>query len=221
MESKVLKELKANRSVILSVVFKLLSGVLKEFEKKKSKMFQKLLQNKHVKERTNDFLSILCVIANTILEYYPDIVEVDSQSYITKWAQTFNQTSEETKEGTNVNLFLLNYILDILRKNCSEHYLPSDDEKREGKEIVGFAGDIVYDNDKNVIGFVTTSARLFAAFAMVAKQLNLSEDYRYINARQLGIRLKNDTSFLERFGWTISQDKTINGIRYKRFEHSF
>lgn len=217
MESIVMRKLKENRTLILNAFFYLLSTILHNFEKKRQDMFTLLSGLKHVKERTNDFLTLLCIILDELLRQLPSLTRKTTTEVITTWTDYFNATSDETKEGTNTNLFMLDYILDSLKKTNSDHYIPTDEERREGEYIGERAGEIIKDDAGNVIGFTTTPARLFAVFSMIAKQLSLKDDYRYLNVKQMGVRLSNDKKFLEGQGWHMEQVKVVNGERYRKF----
>jgi hypothetical protein len=75
----------------------------------------------------------------------------------------------------------------------------------------------VQNGDGNIkeLHFTAGSSDLLIALQVLSK--NKGFRLPFTNTRQLGVRLANESSVLEKAGWTRDPEKTIRGQRYHRF----
>ena len=121
------------------------------------------------------------------------------------WMQYQGRVAEETERDTNLPI----YLLDALVK---EMVAQADDFRKQ--YYLGFDVTKNEFGDPVELSFVASGRDLLMALQILGK--NKGFKFPFSNAKQLGIRIANDSDVLEKAGWRREHEKTVHGLKYYR-----
>ncbi len=196
------------RGQILSGLFQLFAcEVLPGFYDRRQKILARLEDQwpRHPKQRVNSFLTIMIVILRAVLKLM-EPGQDRSWDVVESWMDYQGRIAEETERDTNASVYLLDALSrEMLAKDTEfrkEYYFDFIKTVDEAKAPCG-------------VSFVASARDLLMALQILSK--NKGFKLPFSNTKQLGVRLGNEASVLEKAGWTIEREKIVNGVRYQRF----
>jgi len=200
------------RGQILSGLFQLFAcEVLPGFCDHRHKILARLEDQwpRHPKQRVNSFLTIMIVILRAILKLM-DPAHDRSWEVVEAWMDYQGKIAEETERDTNASV----YLLDAL----SREMLAKDGEFRK-EYYFDFIKAVDEAKATREVSFVASARDLLMALQILSK--NKGFKLPFSNTKQLGVRLGNEATVLEKAGWTIEREKIVNGVRYQKFSRKF
>lgn len=233
IDSATTARLEGRREEILSGWMKILSReILPDVEGRASiKEYISTTHPNSSKERMSEFLSVMALIAKSLLKYIPLDVEIAGSkepvlALVDEWIRIQDEQAKLTEEGTNEVL----QFLDTIRNDF----------------LIGFAGD---DHDSHIDGvdiilnrtiglkverrkkkegdtgeewleyrFEASTKGLLDTFQRHARERGIRAPWK--TAKQLGSRLANERETLESAGWAISRSRKNRGERFSWFAWS-
>jgi len=192
----------------------------------------------HAKERTNEYLSLLMLIMDSLLKYInfydEDEVELTGENGAReirrRWVEYQDTKAKDTEVGTNPMITMLNLLW--------REYMPVFEKKKEDAipyiegpnseltvrhEEYGMKMKLVDEEGEMSVQFEVMSSDLFAVFSKLARNIGIKSPYK--NPRQLGVRLVNDEKSLREGGWKLMKRddnvcfwKIVHGMRVYRFK---
>jgi hypothetical protein len=205
IEDVAITAIQKNRNKILSAFFKIFSNdILPNIDRLRPELMNQIAQSHHSKDRTNEYLTLMSIIACVMEEYEKSITYgKPANEQILTWLDYNDDTAEKTEADTNQNLFFMELLLaDLQKEDCTEN------SNKYGIQIIRELGE--------TYGFECTTKELYTCFAMVCKERGLR--FRLKSPRQLIDRIKNDKAVLESHGWKVEKTKFING--YQKFMYT-
>jgi hypothetical protein len=208
MQREHLEQLTRERNRILSGLFLLFSReVMPGLQSRRREILQKVevLYPQHSKHRVDSFLTLMVVILRALLK----MLEPEREriwEIVEWWIRYQRRLAEETERDTNVAAYLLDALAkEMLAQGADftkEYYLDFQ-EVRNGS------------GEPGEVRFVASPRDLLMALQILSK--NKGFRLPFSNTQQLGVRLANESSVLEKAGWSWERDKVVRGMRYHRF----
>jgi len=206
MQKEHVTKLLEARSRILSGLFRIFAGiVLPGFDEKRREVLTKLqvLYPNHSKQRVDSFLTIMVIIMSALLEFMEPASKNRTWEVVDWWIQYQGRLAEETERDTNLPI----YLLDALAKEMiaqgpdfrKQYYLDFQLTKNELGEPIE-------------VSFLATGRDLLMALQVLGK--NKGFKFPFSNAKQLGIRIANDSDVLEKAGWKREHARTVHGLKH-------
>ena len=161
---------------------------------------------RHSKHRVDSFLTLMILILKALLKLLEPGKEDRTWEIVDYWIRYQQRMATDTERDTNVTFFLLEALLKEML------YRPEDFRKEYYLEYDEIRDEF---NRPRHLTFVASSRDLLMAFQVLSKK----KGYRlpFSNSRQLGVRLSNESSVLEKGGWQWKREKIVHGLRYHRF----
>gem|GEM_PF-896805 len=208
MQREHLTKLLEARSRILSGLFRVFAGeVLPGLDEKRREILNKLqvLYSNHSKQRVDSFLTLMIIILSALQKFLEPRSEEKTWKIVDWWMQYQGRLAEETERDTNLPI----YLLDALVKEMiaqgpdfrKQYYLDFDVKKNEFGEPFE-------------LNFLASGKDLLMALQILGK--NKGFKFPFSNAKQLGIRIANDSDVLDKAGWKREHEKTVHGLKYYR-----
>ncbi|NOZ67990.1 MAG: toprim domain-containing protein [Deferribacteres bacterium] len=249
VEDEVIREIIKRRDLMLSAIIKFLHGeVLPNLRERKDyiNILKKEYRN-HSKNRTDEFLSLLMVMLNRLLNYIPYYdedhslhgVETGEKEIRKRWIEYQDAKAKDTEVTSN-------NILKLLDGLVREYLIKMKDSKLEPEPHSSHADPVfVYihpeymlevvktqpqvEEDENgepytitYVEFIATSSEICQAFDRFCRNNGLRNPYE--KASVFSARLSNDKHLLRKGGWEIISApgkepyfKIIKGQRYWKF----
>jgi len=183
------------------------SEVLPGLEEKRREVLNKLqvLYPNHSKQRVDSFLTLMIIILSALLRSLEPGSRDRTWQIVDCWMQYQSRVAEETERDTNLPI----YLLDALVKEMiaqgpdfrKQYYLDFDVKKNEFGEPLE-------------LNFLASGKDLLMALQILGK--NKGFRFPFSNAKQLGIRIANDSDVLEKAGWKREHEKTVHGLKHYR-----
>jgi len=211
MQREHLGQLIKARGRILSGLFVLFAReVLPGLQSQRQEILARLQisYRQHSKQRVDSFLTLMVVILRALLKMLEP--EQDRTWELVEWWIRYQgRLAEETERDTNVSV----YLLDALAKE-----MLAREEDFQKEYYLDFHKVRNGDETPRELSFVASSRDLLMALQILSK--NKGFKLPFSNTKQLGVRLANETSVLEKAGWSWEREKVVRGLRYHRFRKS-
>ncbi len=208
LQQEHLDSLIAARSRILSGLFVLFAReVLPRLQGERQAILATLEQRHkgHSKQRVDSFLTLMVVIVRALL----GVMEPGGDrtwEVVDGWIRYQGRLASDTERDTNATVFLLDALSkEMLALDADfrrEYYLSVDQVASEGLEV-------------REISFVASMRDLLMALQVLSKKKGFHLPFS--NSQQLGVRLFNDRSLLERAGWSWQRKRIVRGLRFHEF----
>ncbi len=208
MQREHLEQLMKARSRILSGLFLLFAReVLPGLQSQRQEILARLQISfpQHSKQRVDSFLTLMVVILRALLKMI-EPGQDRSWELVEWWIRYQGRLAEETERDTNVSL----YLLDALAKE-----MLAREEDFQKEYYLDFHKARNGDETPKELSLVASSRDLLMALQILSK--NKGFKLPFCNTKQLGVRLANETSVLEKAGWSWEREKVVRGLRYHRF----
>jgi hypothetical protein len=182
-------KIQKNRNLILSGIFMMISHVLErltsgDFEAVKLDIATKYPN--HSKNRADDYLAVMKLIADALLGYFEDPMSIDELFEL--WIEGQNDSSQATAGDTNP---ILQYLSSLKRE-----------KERNPNQQLDYEIHIEPAGYTNTYHFSGTAANFFASFTEVAKRRGLPMEYR--SAGVLAKRFNDSKQILKDAGWELT-----------------
>ncbi|MCD6161030.1 MAG: hypothetical protein J7K40_01275 [candidate division Zixibacteria bacterium] len=186
-----------NRDLMLSAIFQMISGVLKQIADGELNSIVKDLSIKypnHSKSRANSYLACMIMIAEKLIEGFNDTITIDK--LVKKWIETQNNISLENSRGTNPIIQLLDSLL--------KDYQIEEEKQDSLNSKNTFINPYPVDIGPGQYGMMVkgTANELNTTFSILAKRIGTKNPF--LNAHQLASRLKDSEKILADNNWTFS-----------------
>ncbi len=252
IEDEVTREIIKKRDLILSSILKLISTeILPNLKHRKDYIVVLKKQYKgHAKDRMNEYLALLMLILDKVLEYIPYYseddflfgVETGAKEIRHEWIEYQNSLAKENEVSSNDILKLFNglvheYLTAMKNIDLTAGYKDGYfgevfcyAHPEYGIELVKTKPETLYDDDGDsysqaVIEFVATSNMIVTALDKYCRNNGLMNPYS--KASVFGARLKNDINLLNKGRWElITRDgiepyfRKVKGERFLKFRHT-
>jgi len=204
LEQKLQNDIKRARNRLLSAIFRFIAEILlPDLNDLYQDAHTLLSKTPHKKERSNEMIANIMSILAKLDELSPEFLNGKSiADTVSEWLSYHDRTALEIEEDTDSGLLFLEVILKDLQE--------------ENNEIDSVLYRVPVVREKgSVVGWLARPKDLYTMCAMLAKNKGFKFEYR--NARQLFLRVKNNTRITGEMGWEIKKAKRIGGYDYYRF----
>jgi len=208
MQKEHLTKLLEGRSRILSGLFRIFAAeVLPGLDEKRREILSKLqvLYPNHSKQRVDSFLTFMIVIVSVLLRFFEAGKKDRTWEVVDWWIQYQSRLAEETERDTNLPIYLLDALVKEMMAQGTDfrkqYYLDFQVAKNELGEPME-------------LSFSASGRDLLMALQILGK--NKGFKFPFSNAKQLGIRIANDSDVLEKAGWKREHEKTVHGLKHYR-----
>ena len=203
IEDITLTEIEEHRDTILSAIFKLIAyDILPSIKEQRIHAITNIkTYGSHSKDRVNEYLSLMYVVAAHIKQRIPDVSRGDCWENMKEFIEYNEGKSDVTEAGTNPILNSLDGIL----KDIQAEALTEKSLKYNVKLL---------STDGYVQGFVVTMRDLLECMNIYHKHIGTK--CCYDKPAQLSERIKNDKEFLKLQGWIIEKKGMSSG--YQKWE---
>jgi len=240
VEDEVIREIIKRRDLMLSAIIKFLqSEVLPNLQERKDyiNILKKEYRN-HSKNRTDEFLSLLMVMLNRLLDYIPYYdedhalhgVETGETEIRKRWIEYQDAKAKDTEVTSNNILKLLDGLVrEYLIKMKDSKLEPEPHSEHDEPVFVYTHPEYMIEmiktqpkieEDENgepytitYVEFVATSGEITQAFDRFCRNNGLRNPYE--KASVFSARLKNDLHLLKKGGWELVTKSGLNGPYWK------
>ncbi len=210
-------DLKGERDLILSTVFKIIShDILPGIDEKKSAALKILRTDypAHSKSRLNELYAMLFIILQEVVKYISQTkVQGDTMEarwILETWIRDQNQRAFATESETNRILYVLEALVNEYEVRPDRFEQESGikvDADRDGREL-------------QKIVFTASTNTLCRAFDWLAKERGIANPFK--SASQLGARILDSMEVLQKSGWKFEHNATAyRGERRHRLTKTF
>lgn len=181
-ETKVFSGLRENREKIMSAVLYLMYRyVLPRISRGEIARIMKEF-GRHGKERFNEYLAVMCVVLDALWGYMPLEAYHRPHDLVNFWLDSQTKAEHAQDEGTNEVLYFLSTFVD------------------RSSQLLGAQTQVSKtDNDADKIILKCTTRDLLSDFRVLGKHLGIR--CPWTSERQLGMRIVDSMSILNRAGW--------------------
>ena len=192
-ETKVFHGLKEHREKIISSVLYLMDRyVLPRMNRGEIARIMKEF-GQHGKERFNEYLAVMCIVLDAIWGFMPLNAYRRPHDLVNFWLDSQTKAEHMQDEGTNEVLYFLSTFVD----RC--------------EQLMGAQISVTKDDDG--ASLKCTTRELLSDFRVLSKYLGMRCPWQ--NERQLGARLIDAMSILNRAGWHRRQYESMGRRRYE------